>query len=152
MTKKRIFLEDFELGVTYESPSHEVTEEEIIEFARRYDPQYFHLDAEAAKNSIFGGLVCGGFQTASLAWTLAHKSGMFDDCSIGGIGVDELRWLAPVRPGYVLRARFTVLEWRPSGSRPEACVCRMRCEVVQQDGRPVITMVMIQLLRRRPST
>lgn len=149
MTKKRIFLEDFEPGAIYESPPHAVTEQEIVEFARDYDPQYFHLDAEAAKDSIFGGLVCGGFQTAALAWALALKSGMFDDCSMAGIGIDELRWLEPVRPGHVLRCRFTMIEWRPSGSRPEAGVCRMRCEVVKQDDRPVITLVMIQLLRRR---
>ena len=126
-----------------------MTEKEIVEFARHYDPQYYHLDAEAAKDSIFGGLVCGGFQTAALAWALALKSGMFDDCSLAGIGIDELRWLEPVRPGYVLRCRFTMLEWRPSASRPEAGISRLRCEVVNQDDRPVITMVMIQLLRRR---
>ena len=151
MKRKLIFLEDFEPGVTYESPPHAVTEKEIIEFARRYDPQYFHLDAEAAKDSIFGGLVCGGFQSAALAWALMFKSGMFDDCSLPGIGIDELRWLEPVRPGNVLRSRFAMMQWRPSGSRPEAGICRMRCEVVNQDDRPVITMVMIQVLRRRPS-
>ncbi len=149
MTRGRIFLEDFEPGVTHESPPHAVTEKEAIEFAQRYDPQYFHLDPEAAKNSIFGGLICGGFQTAALAWALALKSGRFDDCAIAGIGIDELRWLEPVRPGDVLRCRFTMMEWRPSGSRPEAGVCRIRYEVISQDDRPVITMVMIQLLRRR---
>ncbi|HQW20274.1 MAG TPA: MaoC/PaaZ C-terminal domain-containing protein [Rhodocyclaceae bacterium] len=133
----------------YESLPHAVTEKEIIEFARHYDPQYFHLDAEAAKDSIFGGIVCGGFQTAALAWALAFKSSMFDDCSLAGIGIDELCWLEPVRPGNVLRCRFTMNEWRPSGSRPEAGVCRMRFEMVNQDDRPVMTMVMIQLLRRR---
>ena len=149
MTRGRIFLEDFEPGVTHESPPHAVTEKEVIEFARRYDPQYFHLDAEAAKDSIFGGLVCGGFQTAALGWALALKSGMFDDCPLAGIGIEELRWLEPVRPGNVLRCRFTMMEWRPSGSRLDAGISRMRFEVVNQDDRPVMTMVMIQLMRRR---
>lgn len=148
--KQPIFLEDFELGATYESPSHLVTEEEAIDFARRYDPQYFHLDAEAAKDSAFGGLVCGGFQTAALTWALALKSGMFDDCPLAGIGLDELRWLAPVKPGHVLRCRFKILEWRTSESRPEAGIARIHFEVINQDDVSVITMVMIQLMRRRP--
>ena len=149
--RPHIFLEDFELGVTYESPPHSVTEEEIIAFAERYDPQYFHLDAQAAKDSTFGGLVCGGFQTAALTWALALQSGMFDDCPLAGIGLEELQWLAPVRPGYVLRCRFKILEWRPSESRSEAGIARIHFEVINQDDVPVITMVMIQLMRRRPS-
>ena len=149
MTRRRVFLEDFEPGVTHESPPHAMTENEVIEFGRRYDPQYFHLDAEAAKDSVFGGIVCGGFQTAALTWALALKSGMFDDCPLAGVGLEELRWLAPVRPGDVLRCRFTMLDWRPSASRPDAGISRMRFELINQDDRPVTTMVMIQLMRRR---
>jgi len=151
MTKPRIFLEDIGVGVTHESPPHSITEEEVIEFARRYDPQPIHLDPIAAKDSVFGGLVCAGFQTAALVWALAQKTRMFDDCAIAGMGVDEMRWLAPVRPGDVVRCRFTVLDWRPSGSRPDVGIVPMRCELVNQDNRPVITLVMTQLMRRRPA-
>lgn len=146
-----MFIEDFESGVTYESPAHEMTMEEATDFARHYDPMYFHVDAEAAKYSTFGGLVCAGFQTAALAWTLALRSGLYDQCALAGIGIDELRWLAPVRPGDVLRCRFSMLEWRPSKSRPEAGIARVRFELVNQCDRSVVTMVVIQLLRRRPA-
>ncbi len=147
---RRIYLEDFVSGVTHESPPHEVTAEEAIEFARRYDPQYFHLDAEAAKDSAFGELVCGGFQTASLSWALALKSRMFDDCPLAGIGIEELKWLAPVRPGDVLRCRFTMIDWRASKSRPDAGISRMRYELFNGRDERVFTMVMIQLMRLRP--
>jgi len=146
-----MYLEDFEVGVTHEGPPLSVTEEESIAFARRYDPQYFHLDPDAAKDSAFGGLVCPGFQTAALTWAAALKTGMFADCAIAGMGIDEMRWLAAVRPGDALRCRFTMLEWRPSESHPEAGIARMRYVLLNQDDRPVITMVMTQLLRRRPA-
>lgn len=149
--RRPIYLEDFLPGVVHESPPHKISEEEAIEFARRYDPQYFHLDPEAAKNSAFGELVCGGFQTASLSWALALKSGMFADCPLAGIGIEELRWLAPVRPGETLRCRFSMLDWRVSKTRPDAGVSRMRYELFTADERRVFTMVMIQLMRLRPA-
>ncbi|HZI82387.1 MAG TPA: MaoC/PaaZ C-terminal domain-containing protein, partial [Casimicrobiaceae bacterium] len=90
------YLEDFEAGRTYTSPSQTVGEEEALDFARRYDPQYFHLDPVAARDSVFGGLVVGGFQTAALAWALVQRTGMFERSAIAGIGLDELRWHKPV--------------------------------------------------------
>lgn len=143
------YLDDFEVGVGHDSPPHRVSEEEALAFARRYDPQYFHLDAEKARESAFGGLVLGGFQTAALSWALVLASGMFDDSPIAGIGIDELRWLGPVRPGDTLRCRFTLIEKRPSRSRPDAGVARFRYEMLNQDGATVMTLVMIQLLRLR---
>jgi acyl dehydratase len=151
MTPRALYLEDFEPGVPYWSPQHTVSEQESIDFARRYDPQYFHLDPVAARDSAFGELVCGGFQTASLSWALVQKSGMFDHCALAGIGVDELRWLAPVRPGDTLRCRFALLDWRPSNSKPDRGVARFRYEVIDQEQRSVLTLVITQLLRRRPA-
>jgi acyl dehydratase len=145
------YLEDFEQGVAHLSPPHTISEEEAIGFARVYDPQYFHTDPVAAQNSVFGGLVCGGFQTAALAWALVLKSRMFDQCPIAGIGVDELRWLLPVRPGDTLRCRFTLLESRLSASKKDRGLARFRYEVINQEQRSVLTLVIIQLLRRRPS-
>jgi acyl dehydratase len=145
------YLDDFEPGVGHLSPPHTITEEETIGFAQRYDPQYFHTDPVAARQSAFGGLVCGGFQTAALAWALVLQSRMFDQCPIAGIGVDELRWLAPVKPGDTLRCRFTLLDSRRSDSKPDRGVARFRYEVVNQDQRLVMTLVMIQLLRYRPA-
>jgi acyl dehydratase len=146
-----VYLEDFEPGVEYVSPPHSVTLDEALDFARRYDPQYFHTDPVAARRSAFGELVCGGFQTAALAWALVLRSRMFDRCALAGIGVDELRWLAPVRPGDTLRCRFALLERRFSASRPDRGVARFRYEVVDQLERTVLTLVITQLLRRRPA-
>lgn len=150
MHTREWYLEDFQPGVTYLSPPHTITEDEAIGFARRYDPQYFHTDPIAARDSVFGGLACGGFQTAALAWALVLESRMFDQCTLAGIGVDELRWLVPVRPGDTLRCRFTLIDSRPSGGKSDRGVARFRYEVVNQADRVVMTMVMVQLLRRRP--
>ena len=97
MCAREYYLDDFEPNVAHLSPPRTISVEEAIGFARRYDPQYFHTDPVAARDSAFGGLVCGGFQTAALAWALVLESRMFDQCPIAGIGVDELRWLAPVK-------------------------------------------------------
>jgi acyl dehydratase len=143
------YLEDFKLGHSYSSPTHTVTDEEALDFARRYDPQYFHLDPVAARQSVFGGLVLGGFQTAAFAWALVLRTGMFDQCAMAGIGLDEVRWHKPVRPGDCLRCDFTLLEARPSKSRPEGGIARFRYELKNQRDEIVLTLIMIQLLRRR---
>jgi len=148
---RRYYLEDFEPGVAHLSPPHTVSEGEALDFARRYDPQYFHTDRVAARTSDFGGLVCGGFQTAALAWAMVLESRMFDDCPIAGIGIDELRWTAPVRPGDTLRCRFTLLDAKTSGSKPDRGVARFRYEVFNQAQTMVLSLVIIQLLRRRPA-
>ncbi len=151
MKARRYYLEDFEPGVAHLSPPHTVSEDEAIAFARRYDPQYFHTDPVAARASDFGGLVCGGFQTAALAWAMVLESRMFDDCPIAGIGIDELRWTAPVRPGDTLQCRFTLLDAKHSGSKPDRGVARFRYEVFNQAQTMVLSLVIIQLLRRRPA-
>jgi acyl dehydratase len=143
------YLEDFEPGHWYSSPTHTVSDEEALDFARRYDPQYFHLDPVAARESVFGGLVLGGFQTAALAWALVLRTGMFDQCAMAGIGLDEVRWHKAVRPGDCLRCDFTLLEARPSKSRPDGGVARFRYEMKNQRDEIVLSLVMIQLLRRR---
>jgi len=108
------YLDDFEPGHTHTSPTQTISEEEALAFARRYDPQYFHLDPVAARDSVFGGIVLGGFQTAALAWTLVLRTGMFDKSAIAGIGLDELRWSRPARPRESLRCRYGRLAARPS--------------------------------------
>jgi len=144
------YLEDFEAGRTYTSPSQTVGEEEALDFARRYDPQYFHLDPVAARDSVFGGLVVGGFQTAALAWALVQRTGMFERSAIAGIGLDELRWHRPVRPGDTLRCDFTLVDARPSRTHADRGVARFRYEVRNQRDETVLSLVMIQMLRRRP--
>jgi acyl dehydratase len=144
------YLEDFEPGHTYTSPTHTIGEEEALDFARRYDPQYFHLDPVAARDSVFGGVVLGGFQTAALAWTLVLKTGMFDKSAMAGIGLDEVRWRQPVRPGDSLRCDFTLLDARVSRTHDDRGVARFRYEVKNQRDEVVLSLIMIQMLRRRP--
>jgi acyl dehydratase len=144
------YLEDFEPGRTFASPTRTVTEEEALDFARRYDPQYFHLDPVAARDSVFGGLVIGGFQTAALAWALVEQTGMFERSALAGIGIDELRWHKPVRPWDTLRCDFTLVEARQSRTQADRGVARFRYEVKNQREETVLSMVIIQMLRRRP--
>lgn len=144
------YLEDFEPGRTYTSPSRTVSEAEALDFARRYDPQYFHLDPAAARDSVFGGLVLGGFQTAAISWALVQQTRMFDASAIAGIGVDELRWHKPVRPGDTLRCDFMLLDARASRTQTDRGIARFRYELKNQRDEAVLSLVIIQMLRRRP--
>jgi acyl dehydratase len=144
------YLEDFEIGRMYTSPERTVTEQEALDFARRYDPQYFHLDPVAARDSIFGGLVIGGFQTAAIAWALVQQTRMFDASAIAGIGIDELRWHKPVRPGDTLRCDFTLLDARASRTQNDRGIARFRYELKNQRDEIVLSLAIIQMLRRRP--
>jgi acyl dehydratase len=148
---KDFYFEDFVRGVPFTTPPFEMTETVITEFARIYDPQYYHLDRDAARASVFEGLVSAGFQTASLTWGLALRSGMFDKCAVAGLGVDELRWLAPVREGDVVRVEFWLLEGRPSTSRPGHGVARFQYQVKTQRDEVVLKLQMTQLLLMRPA-
>lgn len=147
---KDFYFEDFELGKVFTSPSMEVGEDLIVDFARIYDPQYFHLDRERARESVFGGLVAGGFQTAALAWGLALRTGMFRDCALAGLGIDRLRWHTPLRAGDVVHARFWLLEGRPSNTRPGAGVATFQYEVRSQRDEVLLTLQLAQLLKYRP--
>ena len=133
--------EDFEAGQVHELGTHTVTEEEILAFAREFDPQPFHLDPEAARDSVFGGLIASGWHTGSLWMRLYVDSLLGGAASMGSPGIEELRWLAPVRPGDTLAGRLTVLETTPSERRPDRGTVRIRGEMVNQDGVTVLTMV-----------
>ena len=108
------FLDDLNPGDRFTSPGITLTEAEIIDFALRYDPQSFHLDAVAAAESPYGGLIASGFQSLALCFRLFIQSGILAESSMGSPGIDELRWLAPVRPGDTLHTEVDVLEVRPS--------------------------------------
>jgi len=143
------YWEGLKSGDTFISPSFTLTDHEMIAFAEKYDPQPFHLDAEAAAATHFGGLVAGGFQTAALAWALAIKTGVFKKMAIAGLGVDGLRWLKPVRAGDTLTCRFEVLETRESSSRPGQGIAVSRFDLINQHDDLVFTMRMAQLLKCR---
>ncbi len=144
------YFEDFEPGQVLELGSVDVSEEEILEFARRYDPQPFHVDAEAAKGSVFGGLIASGWHTGAL-WMRLYVDAMLGASAQGSPGIEELRWLAPVRPGDTLLGRLTVLDATPSERRPDRGTIRIRGEMVNQDGVTVLSMVSRGHFGRRPS-
>jgi acyl dehydratase len=151
MAKRYTFLEDFVIGEAIELGSRSVTQEEIVEFARRYDPQPFHVDESAAKASNFGGLIASGWHTASMFMRLFVDRVLAGGATLGSPGIDEIRWPRPVRPGDVLTARVTVLDVVPSRSKPDRGHVRIRYEVFNQMGETVMTMVGVSIYRRRPA-
>ncbi|TDR93186.1 MaoC family dehydratase [Enterovirga rhinocerotis] len=133
-------LADLFVGQRFASASHRVTAEEIKTFARQFDPQPFHLDEEAAKDSLFGGLVASGWHTGAITMRLLAEGGLpFESGIIGGGG--ELRWLKPVRPGDTLRAESEILSITPSRSRPGQARVEVRVETLNQEGEVVQSFV-----------
>ena len=145
------YFEDFLVGQATELGSVIVTEEEILSFAGQFDPQYFHVDRARASDSIFGGLVASGWHTASLFMRVFVDGLLGETASLGSPGIDELRWLRPVRPGDRLRGRVTVMECVPSRRRPERGVVRMRGELLNQQDEPVLRLDALSMIGRRPT-
>jgi acyl dehydratase len=146
-----LYFEDFTTGRQFRTEGVTVTEGQIIDFALAFDPQPFHLNAEAARSSIYGGLIASGFQTMALTFRLFVQTRALAACSLGSPGVDELRWLRPVRPGDTLRAAVQVVEQRPSASKPDRGIVRLAWTTLNQRDEPVLTMTSMQLVRRRAS-
>ena len=144
------YFEDFEIGDRFASRGITVTESGIIDFAMRYDPQPFHIDIEAAKESNYGGLIASGFHTLTLGFRMVLETGVFRACSMGSPGFDELRWLRPVRPGTTLHTEFEIVEKTPSRSKPDRGIMRVKFWIKNQDGEDVITFTSMHLTRRRP--
>ena len=136
-----IYFEDLAVGQTFTTGSLRISTDEIKEFARRYDPQPFHLDEDAAKATMFGGLAASGWHSAALLMRLIVESGPPLAGGVIGSGIDELRWLRPVRPNDELHAELEVLELRPSASRPTQGRVRMKNMLVAADGVPVMSMI-----------
>jgi acyl dehydratase len=145
------FFEDFVAGTTYEFGAVRIEEQDILDFARQFDPQPFHADPQAAKKSVYGGLIASGWHTASLMMRLFVDHYLSPASSLGSPGVDELRWLKPVRPGDVLSARISVVETRRSRSKPDRGLVRSFVEVLNQDGEVVMSMKGLNLFRCRES-
>ncbi len=145
------YLDDLTPGQHFTSPGLTLTEAEIIDFAWRYDPQSFHLDANAAANSPYGGLIASGFQSLAICFRLFIQSGILAESSLGSPGIDELRWLAPVRPGDTLHSEIEVLEVRPSNSKPDRGIARLKYQAANQRGEVVLSFIVNHLLKRRPA-
>jgi len=145
------YLEDFAVGQTFRSGRLRVEKERIKTFAAEFDPQPFHLDEEAARGSIFRGLAASGWHTAAMTMRLLVESDLKPAGGIVGAGFDEFRWPQPVRPGDELRIEAEVLEVRPSKSRPEQGMVKLRTTTLNQRNEPVQVSVGNLVVPRRPA-
>ncbi len=147
-----LYWEDFPAGKVLDCGSRTLQAEEIVEFARQFDPQPFHLDPGAAERSLFGGLSASGWHTCALSMRMMCDAYLLRSSSLGSPGIDELRWLKPVRPGDTLHLSMTVLEARTMRSREGVGLVRSRWEARNQHGEAVLSMVGWGMFGRRPTT
>ena len=145
------YFEDFAPGQVLELGSRTISRESMLAFAREFDPQPFHVDEEAARRSIYGGLLASGWHTCSLWMRILCDGLLTDTASLGSPGIDELRWLKPVRPGDTLSVRMTVLEAIASRSKPDRGLIRSLTEMRNQHGEVVLTARGLSLFGRRPA-
>ncbi|HIF11028.1 MAG TPA: MaoC family dehydratase [Sneathiellales bacterium] len=145
------YFEDFDPGDEFEFGNYTVTEEEIIRFAEQFDPQSFHLDSVAAKESIFGGLIASGMHTLSILMRMTVDGFLNQVAGLGSPGIDEAKWLVPVRPGDTLSVHLTVLATVPSRSRPERGVLKLSTDVLNQNGEVVAVQKGLVMVGRRPA-
>lgn len=146
-----IYFEDLEVGAEAYYGSYEVTREEVLEFARKYDPQPFHLSDEEAAKTHFGRLSASGWHTCAMTMAVIARYVVKDEqAGLGSPGVGELRWLKPVYPGDTLHVRGTIVDKRPSRSKPEIGSFWTQTTVTNQDDVPVMRFTSIVLIRRRP--
>lgn len=145
------YFEDFRPGDVHELGTVTVTAEEVLDFGKRFDPQPFHTDPELAKDSQFGGLIASGFHTQSMFMRRYVDGLLAYSACMGSPGIDEVRYLRPVRPGDVLKARVEILGATPSPFNPTTGTVKPRCTLVTADGTPVFSMILHSIFRRRPA-
>jgi acyl dehydratase len=147
------FFEDFAVGqVSKPSGRVKVKKEDVIAFAQKYDPQPFHLDEEAARNSLFGRLVASGWHTAAMTMSMVARSEYRPTRGTIGLGFDGLRWPVPVYPGDELRIESEILEMRPSNSRPDRGLMKIRTRTLNQNNQVVQELIANAMVPRRPAT
>ncbi|GAA4716433.1 MaoC family dehydratase [Sphingomonas lutea] len=145
------YFEDLEVGAETDFGVYHVTREEVLEFARKYDPQPFHLSDEAAAKTHFGRIAASGWHTCAMTMAvLARYSVDHEQAGLGSPGIDDLRWLKPVYPGDTLSVHGKIVEKTPSRSKPDIGAVRTETTVTNQDGVPVMRYTSIVLIRRRP--
>lgn len=137
-----LYFDSFEIGQEFPTDSYTITKQDSIEFARQYDPQYFHTDEEAAKHSAFGRLATSGWQTAAISMRLKAGSGMNRVAGgMVGMGIEAMKWPKPVYPGDTLRAVITIVEKRRSQSKPTHGIVKYRMETFNQHDEKVLEML-----------
>ncbi len=148
----KYYWEDFSPGRVFETAKRTLSEEDIVRFAREYDPQTYHTDADAARHSPFGGLIASGWQTAAVGMRLMCDGYLLETSCVGSPGMDELRWTKPVRPGDTLRMRSTVIDATPSRKQPNRGTVQFHWEIFNQNDELVLSIRGRQLfLRRTPA-
>jgi acyl dehydratase len=145
----RVHWEDFALGQVTESGPRLVTREEIIAFAAEFDPQPMHLDEEAASATMLGGLAASGWHTCCILMRMISDSLLVGTSFMGAPGIEEVKWLAPLRPGARVKVRATVLEARPSRSRPDMGFVKFAYELIDETGTAVLNLTVIPMFGRR---
>lgn len=143
------YFEDYLPGSVHEFGPIAVAEEEVLAFARRYDPQAIHIDREAAARGVYGGLIASGWHTAALMMRLYAENYLSDASSLGSPGLDELRWLLPVRPGDSLSVRVSIQDARRSLSKPDRGLVHSSIEVLNQRGEAVMSMKAVNFMSCR---
>ena len=146
-----MYLEDFQPGQTFDLGSIHVTHDQVVDFAQQFDPQPFHLDIDAGGQSIFGGLIASGWHTCSLMMRLVVDNLFSRTATLGSPGVNQIRWMLPVRPGDTLSLKLEVLESRPSQSKPDRGSVKVKYALSNQRGELVMTMVGWGMFQRRPA-
>ena len=146
-----IWFESFTVGQEFRTPGKTISEAEVLDFAFQYDPQPIHMDKTAAEKGLYGGLIASGWQTTAVGFRLFMALNPFGNASMGSPGVDELRWLKPVRPGDTIRMTAKVFEVKASRSKPDRGIVNLTYTILNQDDEAVMTLKAAQLMRRRPS-
>lgn len=144
------YFEDFQAGMKIQVGTRVVEEDEIIDFATKFDPQPFHIDPQAAAESFYGGIIASGWHTCGMIMRLMVDNMLKDSSSMGSPGLDEIRWLKPVRAGDTLNVSSTILEVRPSTSKPDRGVVVTQWEAHNQRGELVTTIKGLGMFGRRP--
>jgi acyl dehydratase len=144
-----IYFDDLYPGQRFVTPAVTISESQILDFARVYDPQPFHINAEAAKRTEFGGLIASGFHTLSLSFSLFFRLGIFAQANLGSPGMEEIRWLKPLRPDDTIHSEAEVLAVKASQSKPDRGIVTMRHDTFNQENALILTVTCLHRLRRR---
>lgn len=144
-----IHFDDLYPGQRFVTSAMTISETQILDFARVYDPQPFHINAEAAKQTEFGGLIASGFHTLTLSFSLFFRLGIFSAANLGSPGMEEIRWLKPLRPGDTIHAEAEVTALKASQSKPDRGIVTMRHDTFNQDGSLILTVICLHRLKRR---
>lgn len=144
-----LHFDDFYVGEKFETAEETVTEADIVGFARVFDPQPFHIDPQAAAGTHFGGLIASGFHTLSLSFALFFRLRLLEAANLGSPGMEDVRWIRPLRPGDRIHVVAEVTGLRPSQSKPDRGVVWMRHDTLNQKGELVMSAMCMHMLKRR---